>query len=151
MKRSFLLRVQYILIESLYHRAAAALALAANDMPSRRRSALLREVQADARSIQRERMQWSNPLAQLLQAAVSAARGNGEEAAAMLCSAEAGFDAAHMSLYAAAARRRRGEILGGDQGRAMVAAADAWMLGQKVRNPARMTAMVAPGKWKRIE
>jgi len=107
LKRSFLLRVQYILIESLYHRAAAALALAANDMPSRRRSALLREVQADARSIQRERMQWSNPLAQLLQAAVSAARGNGEEAAAMLCSAEAGFDAAHMSLYAAAARRRR--------------------------------------------
>jgi hypothetical protein len=96
-------------------------------------------------------MEWSNPLADLLQAAVSAARGNDEQAAALLRNAEFGFDAAHMGLYAAAVRRRRGEILRGDEGLGMVAAADAWMLEQKVRNPERMTAMVAPGKWKKSD
>jgi len=151
LKRSFLLRVQYIRIESLYHRGAAALALAASDVPVGRRDALLREAQRDAQCIQHEHMEWSNPLAHLLQAAVSAARGNNEQAAALLRNAELGFDAANMGLYAAAVRRRRGEILRGDEGLGMVAAAEAWMLGHNVRNPERMTAMVAPGTWKKIE
>jgi len=53
-----------------------------------------------------------------------------------------------MALHAAAARRRRGEIMGGDTGRALVESADAWMTGQIIRSPERMTAMLAPGAWR---
>lgn len=136
LKRSFLMRVQYIRIESLYHRAAAALAVAGGDM--------LKLAEADARSIQREHMPWSDPLAHLLQAAVAAARGDSETAVNLLRTAESGFDAADMALYAAAARRRLGDLIGGDDGRRLIETADAWMSSQNVRNPARMTAMLAP-------
>jgi eukaryotic-like serine/threonine-protein kinase len=151
LKRSLLMRVQYIRIESLYHRGAAALGVAAGDIPgdipAGRRNALLKVAEADARGIQREHMAWSNPLALLLHAAVAAARGAREDATGLLRAAEAGFDTASMGLYAAAVRRRRGELTPGEDGQRMIEAADAWMLRQKVTNPARMTAMVAPGKW----
>ena len=48
-----------------------------------------------------------------------------------------------MILYAAASRRRLGEIIGGDDGRAHVQEADAWMTAQQIRNPARMANVFA--------
>ena len=52
-----------------------------------------------------------------------------------------------MSLYAAAARRCRGLIIGGAEGATLVSEADAWMRNEGIRNPERMTAMLAPGRW----
>ena len=72
-------------------------------------------------------MAWSNPLALLLHAAVAAARGEREDAMDLLRAAEAGFDDANMGLYAAAARRRRGELMPGEDGARMIEAADGWM------------------------
>ena len=67
------------------------------------------------------------------------------EAIRLLAGAEAVLKSADMKLYAAAARHRRGELVGGDAGRALTDEADALMLRQEIRNPARMTAMLAPG------
>ena len=39
----------------------------------------------------------------------------------------------------------RREILGGDEGEALCAAADAWMGGERIAEPRRFTAMLAPG------
>jgi eukaryotic-like serine/threonine-protein kinase len=148
LRRSLLLRVQYILIESLFHRAQSALAVAAtmsvNDRDTFR---LLRAAERDARRIEREKMQWAYPLAQLIRAGIAISRGKIEEAVTRLASAEEGLEAAGMSLYAAAARRRRGELIGGDRGKALVSAAEAWMNSQQVKNPVRMTAMLSPGRW----
>jgi hypothetical protein len=63
----------------------------------------------------------------------------------LLAKAECGFDRADMALYAEAARRTKGEVLGGDEGRALVYASDSWMTSQNIKNPARLTAMLAPG------
>jgi hypothetical protein len=46
---------------------------------------------------------------------------------------------------AAVSRRRLGELLGGESGRAIVADADSWMADQQIVNPIRTTAMYAPG------
>ena len=45
-------------------------------------------------------------------------------------------EAVEMSGFLAAGQRRRGEYLGGDEGRRLVDTADAWLTAQRVRNPA---------------
>jgi serine/threonine protein kinase/tetratricopeptide (TPR) repeat protein len=138
--RTFVLRIQLIsvLARSLRGRCALAASAGAED-----RKRLLAVTERDAAAIEAERMPWAEPLAVLLRAGVAARRGRIEEAGALLATAEAGFERADMALYAAAARRRRGELVGGDEGRRAVEAADTWMAGQAVRNPERMTAMLA--------
>ena len=79
--------------------------------------------------------------------AAAGARGDASRAVPLLESAETGLAAAEMALHAAAARRRRGELIGGETGRALVCAAEAWMAGQGIKSPERMTAMLAPGRW----
>ena len=50
-----------------------------------------------------------------------------------------------MGLYAATARRRLGQLVGGDEGPGLVARADSWMLAHGVKNPAKFTNMYMPG------
>ena len=49
-----------------------------------------------------------------------------------------------MALHAAVARFRRGQWLGGDEGRAVVESTGAYMNAQRIRNPERMAAMLTP-------
>ena len=65
----------------------------------------------------------------------------------MLETAESGLEEAGMMHYLAAARRRRGEILGGAAGSALISAAESYYAQQGVKNPARMTDALAPGRW----
>jgi len=90
-------------------------------------------------------MSWALPLAQLIRAGIAADRGDPGTARDLLRAAEAGFRDAGMGLFAAAACRRQGELLAGDAGHALVARANAWMEGQGIKNPSRMTALYAPG------
>src|SRR5207247_10097432 len=108
---------------------------------------VLRGAEAHARAILREKTHWGDPLAHLVRAGAATIRGETERTLGLLGSAEAGFAAADMALHLAVTRRRRGELVGGDAGRDLVAAADAWMSGQAIKNPARMAAMLAPGRW----
>jgi hypothetical protein len=59
--------------------------------------------------------------------AAAATRGRVDDAVRGVESAEAGFRAAAMVLHAAVAQRRRGELVGGDEGAALTHAADSWM------------------------
>ena len=91
-------------------------------------------------------MGWATSKAKLLRAGIAMVDGeNREHAVSLLREAIAGFDVADMALYAAASRRCMGALLGGDQGREAVSGADAWMTSETIKNPARMTAMLAPG------
>jgi hypothetical protein len=124
-------------------RARAALCTAASASPSEQKR-LLALAEADAQRIAREKMQWSTPLADLIKALLAAQRGHRDSAFRLFEQAAAGFDGARMLLHAAATRRRLGTLLGSDQGAKLVTAADEWMATQAIKNPERMTAMLAP-------
>ena len=56
-----------------------------------------------------------------------------------------GFDAGGLNLYAASARRQLGKLLGGDEGKALIARCDAWMAGQGIRVPEKMVRAFVSG------
>jgi hypothetical protein len=91
-------------------------------------------------------MEWSNALARLIQAAALHLRGgHRERVVAHLEDAGRRFDAVGMALHAAATRRCLGRMLGGEAGREMARRADKWMAAEGIKNPEKMTAMIAPG------
>ena len=129
------------------HLHACSLLAAASDvrhLPAFR-DQRLRAAAKGMRTMSRQQMLPSRPMVELMSAGAAAIRGHNDEARARYASAERGFEAVHMDLYAAVARRRRGELTGGDEGRTLMASADAWMQSQSVRNPSRLTATLAPG------
>jgi serine/threonine protein kinase/tetratricopeptide (TPR) repeat protein len=155
---SMLLRIQVLRIEAMHLRARTAIAVAAITGDREK----LNVAEQLARKIEKEKMSWGRPFASLLRAAIaqqrarvgrsasSGARFNDEVAGSSTCKtllAEAvqGFDESDMRLYAAAARRRLGELSGDDEGERLVADADAWMRSQWIKNPAALTMMLAPG------
>ena len=90
-------------------------------------------------------MAWAVPFASLLRAGVADLRDERTEALSLLAEAMEAFSLADIELYAAATRRRLGETLGSERGAELVAEADEWMLGQRIKNPLAMTRMLAPG------
>ncbi|MDI1482738.1 serine/threonine-protein kinase [Polyangium sp. y55x31] len=144
--RSQQLRVQPSRIDMLFLRARTALAIAA-DAPPRRRAQLAREAERIASRLEHEIRADAAPSAALLRAAAARLHGREDEALAQLDVAIRGFDEAEMALHAACARRRKGELSGGDSGRALVAVADTVMEQRGVRRPDRWAAIFAPGLW----
>ena len=143
LRRTRLMYVQYVKIVTRHHRACAALVFAEErDLQMSEYRRFLRSAERDAGRIERERVPWGTGLALLVRAGVAAQRGNAREAVRLLLAAEAKLESMHMALYAAAARRRRGELTGGDEGRALIAEADAVMARQEVRKTARPAAML---------
>jgi tetratricopeptide (TPR) repeat protein len=140
---SMLLRLQILRIEAMHLKARAALA-SARDNPARARQRL-QVAESIARRISKERMPWATPLANLLYAGVAYQRNDLAEANANLSEALNGFEVADMHLYAAATRRRLGEVMGGQRGEHLVEEAARWMRSQKIRNPAALTRMLVPG------
>ncbi len=139
--KSLLLRAQGLRIDVLHLRARLALASATGRVREER----LRIATAAADQIAAENMPWSDPLAQLIHAALARQNGDDSSAADLAAQAIAGFESVDMALYAEAARRRLGELLGGDRGRELIAQSEVWMTRQQIKNPAAVTNLMAPG------
>jgi hypothetical protein len=144
LRAALLLRVQHSRVEALQLRARIAVALAARAGPAER-GALARAVQRDARRLRDERGPYSQPYSEALLAALDHQAGHGDAAQARLARAVEGFERAEMRGYAAAARRRLGELTGGARGAALVAQADGALGAERVRRADRFAAMLVPG------
>lgn len=144
LSHSYLLRLQFLFIEALHLRARAALAAATT---AQDRQTLINTARRDAKRMEREDMGYGNAFAQLVYATIKALNGDKEGAARQLVTATVKFQMANMPLYAAAARRCRGQLLGGETGNALINDADNWMRQQGIISPQRMAAMLVPGKW----
>jgi tRNA A-37 threonylcarbamoyl transferase component Bud32 len=141
LERSLLLRVQIVRVEAVYLRARAALALAARTHDAAR----LAEAARFAARLAKEKMAWIEPIAALMHAGVAARRGDSDGTRRGLERAVAGFDAAEMELYAAAARVRLAAVVGGAEGSKLRADAAAWMRAEGVVNGEGIVATLAPG------
>jgi serine/threonine protein kinase/tetratricopeptide (TPR) repeat protein len=139
--KSMLLRIQGLRIDALHIRARLALASAIGSGRDRH----LKQAEKLSKKIESEEMAYAIPFATLIRAGIANQQGNRAAAVALLEKASAEFEAAEMRLYAAAARRRLGEMVGGDGGRQLVARSEEWMSKQQIKNPVRMLNLLAPG------
>jgi tetratricopeptide (TPR) repeat protein len=145
LRESLLLRTQVLRVDSFYLQARTALAAAIYARHSKERDAFYASAERMATRIGKERMAWGDPLVPLILAPIAAHRGQAERAAALLSQSVEGFEKVDMHLRAMAAQRRLGQTLGGDRGRKLIEAADAWMIEQEIKKPDLMTRMLAPG------
>jgi hypothetical protein len=146
LRRSLLLRVQFIRTSMNFLRGRAALAAAAEFKSSRSADArsLLAIAARAARRLEREGMPCPSAYARMIRGGLAALRGDYARATALLAEAVARFEAVEMQLCAAAVRRRWGELMGGDCGQAAVVSADRWMTDQMIHNPGCMASMIVP-------
>jgi hypothetical protein len=122
--RSLLLRVQILRAESHFLRARCALAAAAAGVDRQR---LVRIAERHAARLARENMPWIAPFAPLMRAGIHSMRGQRDAARRLLVVAAEGFDRVDLRLYAAAARRRLGQLTGEAEGQQLITQADAVM------------------------
>jgi eukaryotic-like serine/threonine-protein kinase len=139
--KSLLLRIQGLRIEAMHLRARLALASSFGAQ----RNPRLQIAEKLAEKIAHEQMPWSNPLSLMIRAALACRRDDDATAASLTSKAIEEFEASNMRLYAAAARMRLGEIMGGDTGSELIREADEWMNRQQIKNPAKVTNLMAPG------
>jgi hypothetical protein len=142
-KRSMLLRIQTMRIAFHDLRARASIALLAAG--SGDAAALRKEAEHFVRLVEREGLPWSAAHADALRGCLASLDGARDRASTRLDAAERGFDSLELALLAAATRRARGIVLGGEEGRTLVADAEATMDRIGVKNPARMMASLLPG------
>jgi serine/threonine protein kinase len=140
--RTLLLRVQVLRVEARHLHARSALMRAARRKEIKP-SLKIAERLAD--QIEREKMAWSEPMATAVRAGVAAVRGDELSAVTLLTAAAEKFHKADMRLYAAAAERCLGGMIGGERGRQLVDESTDWMKNQKIKNPDCVTRMLVPG------
>jgi hypothetical protein len=142
LRRSLYLRIAAVRVEAYHLRARAALCAAAAD-PKRRRS-LLAAARRDARRLDRQHIRWAIGSATAVRAGIADIAGDDEAARTLYARAEQQLVEADMAIYAAAVRRRRGELLAGDEGGHLVSDADAEMRAQDIADPVRFARMITP-------
>lgn len=140
-RKSQLLRIQVLRTYIHYLRACSALA-AASRAPNGHR--YLNSAARDASHIERERIPFAEAASSLIRAGIAGCSGDRIGCARLLESAATRFEALDMQLYSCAATRRRGEVLGGSEGTALIERANAWMDKQRIVNPEAMARMHVP-------
>jgi len=102
-------------------------------------------VRDSAKRLAQLRVHGAIPMKNALDAGLALHAGNTDLAAQHLRAAVAGFDETDMAMYAAATRRRLGELIGGDEGEQLLAQGDATMRAQRVKNLDAITEALCPG------
>lgn len=129
-------------IELLEIRGLASAFTAALEANRRRAEPGLRAAEDCAARLEQEKLRHATASAAMIRAGVACARLRPDAAIEFLRVGAAAYDAAEMKGHAACARRGEGELLGGVEGRARVAAADAALEAEGVREPTRWAAML---------
>jgi hypothetical protein len=139
-----LLDIAYVRELSLDGRGRAAITAISGRLDASDRAKKMASARRDARALERMKSATAAPRAAVLRAGIAGAGGEVAEARQRLTEAAIGFDAVEMGLHAASVRRQLGAIDGGEEGRALVEAADAALHAQGVTRPDRWAQLIAP-------
>jgi hypothetical protein len=153
---SFMLAMRTTGLNLRHMRARAALAAAATlpsddrappeGLDSRwRRPALLADVRAQVRDIEKDPLGCARPLGSLVRAGLAWQEADMPEARRRLEEAVEGFAREDMALYREAARYTLGGLLGAEAGQALQQRARAWMEAEGVVRPEALSAALVPG------
>jgi hypothetical protein len=137
-QRSFVHRVLESRCETAWMVGRLALSEAIWD-PSRRRV-----VRGSISKLASYNTHHTRMLARMLRATLAVQEGDLEAAVRDFGEVVAMGEAAHILYVTAAARRRLGTLVGGDEGRALVAVAERWMREAGIKDAERMTHLVSP-------
>jgi hypothetical protein len=129
-------------IEAESYRARIGLALMADG-----EARIRRDVMNAIRRLEKEDAAYATALALLFRAALRYDVGDTDDAVGLLNRGEQACLACDMRLFAAAARYRRGRIVGGDQGDELVRSAVSTMSAEGIVKPERIAALLVPGSW----
>jgi len=138
LKRSFLQQVRGYGCDTAWLMGRMALSEMAQD---RAQKCVLRRAMARLRAYDTH---YSRALAGMLRATVAMQAGDTGGAAKAFHEVMAIADLTNLYFIAAAARRRLGELIGGTEGRTLVAAAERWMAAAGIKNFDLMTNLVSP-------
>jgi hypothetical protein len=109
----------------------------------------MKAAEKDIARIEKENVPYATALAALLRADAATIHGSPAETRALVIAAEAAFEAVEMWVHKNAARYRYGQILGGDEGRAIITEAENALLSLGIAAPGKVVAMVVPGRYAR--
>ena len=124
-------------------RAALAAAVAATS-PSEK-TKLLDRANRFATRLDRERLPGALGAARFIRGCVLALDGRRDQAIGELEAAEVLLASRSMNMHVMAARRRRGQLIGGDEGRSLIEECETRLAAQGVAQPAKFAAFVMPG------
>ncbi len=131
---------------TLDFRCRTALAAAnRHNKTSPQRMKALKIARECSRILDRQTNPWGRASAKVAQAALQQFEGNAAAAAETFVAAAKLFEDIDMMGYAWSARRRAGQMIGGDEGRNLVEAADRWFESQSILRPERFAAMHVGG------
>ncbi len=139
-QHAHLLRARAIWLRAYNVRARSALG-SAYLLPHLRQT-LLSHAQKDVDAIAREHTDRSRAVAELLRAGIADIGNERELAIQRFGEAALACEGGHMPQLAAAARRRQGILLGGEDGRAMTVRAERWLREQGAVDPGRICAVL---------
>ncbi len=145
LEKSQLMRIRVVRQRTLLLRAWSCLALARKTQDNAR---LLRRAKRDARLLEREphySAESNRARGQMIYAGIQAILGDRGGAIEHLRAAVAGFESTGAQLFHAVAQRRLGELLGGDEGQALIDQADAWFASEGIVRPQRVVGMLGAG------
>lgn len=142
LQRSLLLMGEHIRMASWELRARAAIACVAQRIDTDRSRA---EARRAIHKIEREHLARFAALPPVFRAGLAAADGDTASAAQLLHEGIGLADQTAMGIFLHPARWQLGHLLGGNEGAELVTNTERWMQSEGVRNPARFSAMIAPG------
>ena len=144
-EKSLLTHIGRLRCEYRHILGRVALARGALSVEANERKAQIKITRKMSQYLKKETLPFAEPFALLLDCGAAHLEGQRERTVLLMKKAVAKLEESETRLYAAAAKRRLGTLLGGEEGQALIETADAWMAGQGVVRPDRMSAMLVPG------